>query len=190
MNITIRRKLTLMIGVLVLAIGGLVAKKVLRTSDARESSDRKTNRVNQARNNETSRDLAEMTDGRKVRLVWVESPSTSKPDIFARGDKLHLGTFDSQAGGYRRLTKKPGNYSRPIITPDGRQVLYTDNPQTKDGQPVTWNPRIHALAWEGGEDRELRSGFCVDSRIDPVTNKIWIYALSTLSSHNKMALDG
>ena len=190
MNRANRRNVLLILGVLVLAMGGLLTKKWLKKPDERSLTNKKSTRGDQAKNEETRRDLADLAGGRKVRLVWVESPSISKPDIFARGDKLHLGTFDSQAGGYRRLTKKSGNYSRPIITPDGQHVLYTDNPQTKNGQPVAWNPRIHAVAWGGGEHRELRSGFCVDSLVDPATNKIWIYALSTLNSHNKMALDG
>ena len=190
MNAPNRRNLILIMGVLLLAMGGLLAKKFLKKPNAKESAALKTTRENQARNRETCRDLAELAEGRKVRLVWVESPSTANPDIFTRGDKLHLGTFDSQAGGYRRLTKKPGNYSRPLITPDGQHVLYTDNPQTKDGQAVVWSPRIHAMAWDGGNHRELLPGFCVDSWLDPATNKVWVYALSTLNSHNKMAMDG
>lgn len=190
MNHSSRKNLLLIMGILVLAIGGLVARKFLGKPDEEKPADRTGKREDQARNEATCHDLAEMAGGRKVRLVWVESTSTSNPDIFARSEALHLGTFDSQAGGYRRLTKKPGNYSRPIITPDGRQVLYTANPQTKQGTPVAWNPRIHALNWDGGNDLELLSGFCVDAWQDPATGKVWVYALSTLSSHNKLALDG
>lgn len=185
-----RRYLFLIIGILVLAVGGLLAKKFFQKSMTKESSDRKITHENQVRNEEICRNLTELTAGRKVRLVWVESPSASNPDIFARGDKLHLGTFDSQAGGYRRLSKTPGNYSRPIITPDGQHVLYTDNPQTKNGQPVAWNPRIHAVSWDGRDHHELQSGYCVHSWLDPVTHKVWVYALKTLNLHNKLALDG
>ena len=190
MNFSNRKNLLLIMGILVLVIGVLVGRKFVGRQDGKQSADRSDNRADQALNEATCYDLAAMTGGRKVRLVWVESSSTSKPDIFTRSESLHLATFDSQAGGYRRLTKKPGNYSRPIITPDGRQVLYTANPQTKGGQPVAWNPRIHALDWDGGNDRELLAGFCVDAWQDPANGKIWVYALSTLRPHNKMALDG
>ena len=95
MNHSSRKNLLLIMGILVLAIGGLVARKFLGKPDEEKPADRTGKREDQARNEATCHDLAEMAGGRKVRLVWVESTSTSNPDIFARSEALHLGTFDS-----------------------------------------------------------------------------------------------
>ena len=205
MTNTFRKSLLIFLGLTMLIAGGIAAKKILKKKDAksppaakgREEKPKRPDKFPEAAkpptqefSSETARHLAELTDGRRVRLVWVECVSSTNPDIFTRGKNLRLAGFDSQDGGYRRFTEKPGSYSRPILTPDGQNILFTVSPASPAGAPVSWDPRIHLMSWDGKTQQELLPGYALDAIQDPTTKEIWVYALEKLNPHTKLALDG
>ena len=114
-----------------------------------------------------NRDLTELAQGARIRVVWIEDPNRKSADPFAVSDALQLGGWDSEDGGYRRIVTRPGNYGRPLLTPDGRQIVYTDKQVVRKGDLKHLTPEIHLLDWSGRNDRVLGPGFAVDE--DPAT---------------------
>jgi hypothetical protein len=137
----------------------------------------------------TCRELTELAAGKRVRLAWVESVDWKNPDHFTRGKYLRLAGFDSK-DGYVRFTPETGTYSRPIITPDGQSIVYTMNPTSPKGGRVNWSPTMHLRSWDGKIQQDLGDGYALDAIQDPITKEMYIYALSGLSSHTQLALDG
>lgn len=166
----------------------LVKKEEEKKALAKKSSKKKRSpKFNAAQLNKK---LDEMTEGKQVKAVWVESLGQKTPDPHAKSDDLRLVGFDNQDDGYRIIRENKENYARPLITPDGHLIIYTDKGTKGSGTELTFSPQIHLVDWEGEHDEVLMPGFCVDVAKDPQTGKTMVYALETLNPKTQPTLDG
>ncbi|RUM42706.1 MAG: hypothetical protein DSY80_06760, partial [Desulfocapsa sp.] len=71
----------------------------------------------------TSADPVEQFTGAHTRVVWIQEQGKGA-DSFAFGDNFKLVGFDSRDGKKERyLLDEVGNFFKPILTPDGKQVV-------------------------------------------------------------------
>lgn len=119
--------------------------------------------------------------GKHARLAWVQDQGKGS-DTFAHGKELSLYGFDSKDGkGERLLVKGVGSYFKPIFTPDGKHVIYSDRRARK----------MFLLNWETGKVEELGSGVAVaiwqDTKPSLLLRRktLWVYCFSGLQPENK-----
>lgn len=90
----------------------------------------------------------QLTGGARVKVVWVRDTGDGS-DWLATGDNLVLMGFDSADGqGERILHEGFGNYTKPLISPDGSRVLVS----LADGS------RMRLIDWDSGAVTELGAG--------------------------------
>lgn len=130
--------------------------------------------------------ITALTGGARVKLVWVENPVPQGKDTFARTEELRLVGFDSQGADRHVIAEKLANYTRPLLTPDGTQVLYNANAATG----TELHPQMHLVDWDGQNDRVLGPGFVVAVWLDPSTKVSWVYALEKLLPSSRAGLLG
>ena len=74
--------------------------------------------------------------------------------------------YDSRDGlGARPLLEKRSNYAKPLITPLGNRVVFSNRRQGS----------VFVVNWDGTGLRELGEGFALDTWIDPDTKTEWVY---------------
>lgn len=119
--------------------------------------------------------------GKHTRLAWVQDQGKGS-DTFAQGNQLSLYGFDSKDGkGERLLVKEVGNYFKPLFTPDGTHVIYSDRKARK----------MFLVDWESGEVKDLGSGVAVaiwqDTKPSLLLRRktLWVYCFSGLQPENK-----
>lgn len=143
-----------------------------------------------ARQAQVQERFAALPAGAPARVVWVQDPSESTSDTFAESESLNLMGWDPREGGPRRLVAGAGNFGRPLITPDGRSVVFTEKRiQRRDGARH-FKPRIRVVDWESAAVRTLAKGYAVDTWADPATGKTWIYALETIHPSRQPSVNG
>ena len=104
--------------------------------------------------------------GAHTRLTWVQDHSEAQSDTFATGERLRLMAFDSDDGkGERVLLGKLGNYARPMLTPDGQRVIFTDRSRAKS----------YIVNWDGTGLREVADGHVLDAWLDRRDGTQWVY---------------
>ena len=103
--------------------------------------------------------------GVRTRVVWTQDVGDGR-DITSKGNKLIVMGYDSYDGQIERaLLPKPANYAKPLITPTGNRVVFTDR---------THNT-VSIVNWDGTGLRRLTSGFALAVWIDPNTKIEWVY---------------
>jgi len=103
--------------------------------------------------------------GSPARLVWVQDLLDNK-DVFARGEHLRLMGYDSEDGkGERIILSGPGNFFRPLLTPSGQQIVFSDFYQRK----------VQVVDWAGENQRYLTKGRALAVWRDPADGIEWIY---------------
>jgi len=71
-------------------------------------------------------DLDPVTQGRHLKIVWAQSATAGTGDIAAQGQDLLLVGLDSKDGkGTRPLLPSPRNIFKPLLIPDGSEVVFT-----------------------------------------------------------------
>ena len=103
--------------------------------------------------------------GGHTRVVWLTDADNR--DSFAERNNLQLWGYDSRDGrGERIIWGDRANYYRPLITPDGQQIVFS-NRQTR---------KIFVIKWDGSRPRLLKEPGCA-SQVwrDPQTGKTWVY---------------
>ncbi|MFO1523149.1 MAG: LamG-like jellyroll fold domain-containing protein [Kiritimatiellia bacterium] len=117
--------------------------------------------------------LRELT-GAPSRMVWAEQVDGRGDDPFAKGNQLRLVGVDTEDGlGERVILGKTGNYRKPLITPDGARVVFSDFPARK----------IYVVDWNGGNLRQVaKDGIATEVWRDPATGRTWVYALDNRGS--------
>jgi hypothetical protein len=104
--------------------------------------------------------------GARTRIVWVQHTGDGT-DIFAHGSNLRLLGFDSADGrGERELVPGEGSFYKPLITPDGHHVIFTN--YAAQG--------VYIVNWDGSGLRELLRGLAAGVWKDPDTGQEWVYA--------------
>lgn len=107
----------------------------------------------------------EQFTGGHTRVVWVQDQSPAGTDTLARGRRLKLLGLDSRDGrGERPLRPGTSGYAKPLLTPDGASVVWSDHSTGK----------VLVVDWETGQSRELCPGFALDTWADPVTSLQWV----------------
>ena len=117
---------------------------------------------------ETPRDRREtitaLTGGR-TRAVWIRDLGDGS-DILGFGDQILVMGFDTgDDRGERAIVDTPGTYAKPLITPRGDRVVYTDRRENS----------VRIVDWNGENDRRLADGFPLAVWIDPDTDVEWVY---------------
>jgi len=111
-----------------------------------------------------SQELRALAGGR-TRVVWVRHTGDGT-DIFARGENLLLFGLDSDDGlGERQLVAGEASFCKPLITPSGRQVVFTNFTRQV----------VYVVNWDGSGLRELCSGAAAAAWTDPATRLEWVY---------------
>ncbi|MCL2669803.1 MAG: hypothetical protein FWE89_03870 [Syntrophaceae bacterium] len=101
----------------------------------------------------------------RFRVVWVQDTGDGG-DVNARGSALRLMGMDTADGnGERAILGSLGNYVKPLITPRGDRVVYSDWLQKK----------IFVVNWDGSGRRVLSDGFGLALWQDPGDGREWLY---------------
>ena len=89
--------------------------------------------------------------GARTRIVWCRDAGDGS-DAFARGNSLQLMGFDSHDGaGVRTILSAKANYSRPMMTPAGDRVVFSDLAKGK----------VKVVNFDGSGLRVVTGGFAV-----------------------------
>ncbi|MBE9546386.1 MAG: hypothetical protein IMF10_02690 [Proteobacteria bacterium] len=101
----------------------------------------------------------------RMRIVWVQDMGDGR-DVFAQGTSLRLMGLDTGDGqGERVICGTPRNYAKPLITPPGNRVVFTDRSLKK----------IYVVNWDGSGLRELFGGVGLVLWRDPQDGREWMY---------------
>ena len=110
--------------------------------------------------------------GSHSRLVWAQDVSDNK-DVGAKGQHLRLLGYDSEdEKGERVILAGPDNFFRPLISPSGQQVIFSDFRQRK----------VYAVDWSGENFHFLTRGRALAVLQDPDEGIEWIYVGREASS--------
>jgi len=102
--------------------------------------------------------------GAATRVAWIQDSQDGR-DPFAQGTRLRLMGLDTEDGrGERALLPDLGSYAKPIITPDGRRVLYSNRPERA----------VYLVDWDDGSRRRIADGFGLAVWQDPAGTD-WAY---------------
>lgn len=128
---------------------------------------------------ELSKKIEALT-GDHSRLVWSRYLGKSA-DVYVNGKQHQLWGIDTRDGlGARAILKDKSNYCRPLISPDGKWIVYSNKHTERKGATKSFKSVIHRVDWKGGAGKELGKGFAVDLWQDPVSKKIWVYAVNLI----------
>lgn len=115
--------------------------------------------------------LAELSDftGARARVVWCQQVDKGSDDALGRSDRFRLMGVDSADGrGERVLLGEIRNYRKPLLSPDGETIVFSD-----------WGKReFYAVSWGSTKIRRLGTGMALDVWLDPKTGHQWVYAIT------------
>jgi hypothetical protein len=119
---------------------------------------------------DTGTDLKAVT-GAHTRVVWIEDNALDKPCVYSERATLRLMGLDSDDGkGERLITDKISSYWKPIITDDGKQVVFGE----------FLDKTISVINWDGtGLQLLVKGAGFEDVWTDPRTKITWIYGSVT-----------
>ena len=103
--------------------------------------------------------------GAPTRIVWVQDNSPGNRDIQAQGTQLQLMGYDSLDGQHERpLLQARSNYARPLLSPNGRQVIFTDRVRG----------RVMLLDWGSQQPKTLARGAALCTWHDHLAKTDWV----------------
>ena len=100
----------------------------------------------------------------RTRVVWVQHMGDGQ-DVEWGGNERLMGLDTRDGQGERVILGALGNYAKPLITPRGDRVVYSDRIRRK----------VYVVNWDGSGLRELFGGFGVAVWKDPRDGREWIY---------------
>ncbi|MBI2440944.1 MAG: hypothetical protein HYV35_06180 [Lentisphaerae bacterium] len=113
----------------------------------------------------------------KIRAVWCQDIGDGA-DAGAEGVHLRLMGYDSEDGrGERAILAKPANYAKPLLTPRGERIVFS-NPREQ---------KIYVVNFDGSGLRAFSDGFALAVWEDPLNGNEWVYAGTAVS--NSTALE-
>ena len=105
--------------------------------------------------------VREVTGG-PTRVVWAQKRRKSNNS----GERFRLVGFGTEDGkGERVILSGSRDYAKPVFTPDGNQVVYSNRS----------NNKMYVVNWDGSGHKEIGSGFASDVWRDPATGIVWLY---------------
>ncbi len=108
---------------------------------------------------------SEWSGAARMQVVWVQDMGDNR-DVFAQGGSLRLMGLDTSDGqGERAILGALGNYSKPLITPRGDRVVYSDRAQKK----------VFVVNWDGSGQRAVLGGFALALWRNPADGREWLY---------------
>ena len=108
---------------------------------------------------------ATATDEPWTRVVWTRDLGDGT-DYISRGNQLVLMAYDSHDGrGERMLLETVAGYAKPLITPSGGDVIFSDRAKKT----------VYAVRWDGSDRRRIANGFGLAVWADPETGDEWVY---------------
>lgn len=137
-------------------------------------------------------DRVERVTGGHTRVVWMWHQSTKSTDTYASGESHFLAGFDSRDGeGVRVILGERDSYARPLLSADGKTIVFTDKNTEKKGGKKHYAPKIHRLPWGGGfgELEEIADGLAVDVWRDPASGIDWVYAVDDLVPSSRASVE-
>jgi len=105
--------------------------------------------------------------GARTRVVWCRQ-ITGEGDPFATNAWYSLMALDTQEGSERVLVPGPRSIRKPLLSPQGDWVVYTDYQRG----------RVMKVPFSGGIPIELADGHACDVWLDPTSGRLWVYAVS------------
>ena len=103
--------------------------------------------------------------GAHTRVAWVQDVGDGA-DTFALGDRLVLMGLDSDDGrGERAILNTPSNYAKPLITPSGARVVFSNR----------LTQQVSVVEWDGSPLAQLTSGTALTVWQDPEDGTEWVY---------------
>lgn len=113
----------------------------------------------------TSEQLKALTAD-STRVVWCQDAGDGS-DAGATNNHLRLMGLDTEDGrGERAILSKRSNYAKPLLTPRGDRVIFSNRQEQK----------IFAVNWDGSGLRAVTDGFALAVWEDPLNSNVWIYA--------------
>ena len=123
------------------------------TKQAQAAEQVATREVTKPVSKEVARQTAKVLSltGQATRVVWCQSLKGPK-DYCATGKSTQLWGFSTEDGrGERLIRGDVTSYAKPIFTPDGQRVVYSDRS----------NNKIYIVNWDGSDHREIGQWLCV-----------------------------
>jgi hypothetical protein len=112
-----------------------------------------------------STDPVEKVTGAHTRVVWMRDMKDGTGTMGWRDGYLLMGYDSRDFQGARAILPEEGSFFRPLITPDGQRVVFTDTSKGK----------IFTVNWDGSDLREVRSGLAAALWRDRETGTTWVY---------------
>ncbi len=130
--------------------------------------------------------------GARARAVWVQQQKAGQIDKHAAGGSLKLMGLDSADGrGARAILDKVGSYARPLFTPDGGQVVFSDKGvDKKSSGKRRFRPRCFVVGFDGSGLRELGAGFAEALWRDPASGAVWVYVVDGIKPAKTTIMQG
>jgi hypothetical protein len=136
-----------------------------------------------------SKEIEALT-GAHARLVWNASMEKHSFDLFSHGTDQVLRGIDTRDGrGERTILAARGNYSRPLLSPDGERIVYSERNLEKTEVGKTFSLMIYRTDWAGNPPVRLASGQAVDVWRDPKTGVDWVYCVRRFRDVHGSSLD-
>ncbi|MBU4212758.1 MAG: hypothetical protein KKD33_09270 [Verrucomicrobia bacterium] len=111
-----------------------------------------------------------------TRVTWCQDAGDGS-DAGAESNHLRLMGFDTEDGrGERAILSKLSNYTKPLLTPRGDRVVFSNRQEQK----------IYAVNWDGSGLRPVTDGFALAVWEDPQNSNVWVYVGTTAT--NSMAM--
>ncbi len=133
-----------------------------------------------------TREIGMLTGGAPARIVWGQSQNPRNPDSFSTGtSQLLMGVDTGEGRGERAILQRQGNYTRPLLSTDGRTILFTRRSLSEKGNLWVSRGEIFRTDWKGTEPVRLGDGMAVDCWRDPATQVEWVYAVQDWAPSKK-----
>jgi len=101
-----------------------------------------------------------------TRVVWVQDAGDGTDYNSGRPQQTLMGFDNGDGRGERSILSTVSNYAKPLITPGGNQVVFSNRQDQS----------IYIVDWEGTGLRRLTEGFALEVWRDPATGVEWVYS--------------
>ena len=116
--------------------------------------------------------------GAPFRVVWIRDVANKGHDPFAYKGGFKLMGYDSADGrGPVDILSTPSSYRKPMLTPDGQRIVFTDFLKTE----------MKIVNWDGTGLRSLGRGIAMELWTDPADGVLHLYSIDDEPDVNILA---